>query len=96
MLSLEEAQLKLKDLRQALSYEKEHRYIDVQGRKKTFSRFVCDTLKELNSVSLGEASDALEALRRKFENYRFMDLSGRMTAMESMDAALTMSLATVH
>jgi ATP-dependent DNA helicase RecG len=85
LLSLEEAQLKLKDLKQALTYEKEHRYIDVQGRKKTFSRFVCDTLKELNAVSLGEASDALEALRRKFENYRFMDLSGRMTAMESME-----------
>lgn len=88
MLSIEEAQLKLKDLRQALSYEKEHRYIDVQGRKKTFSRFVCDTLKELNSVSLGEASDALETLRRKFENYRFMDLSGRMTLMESMEQFL--------
>ena len=85
MLSFEEAQLKLKDLRQALSYEKEHRYIDVQGRKKTFSRFVCDTLKELTAVSLGDSSDALEALRRKFENYRFMDLSGRMTAMDSME-----------
>ena len=88
MLSLEEAQLKLKDLRQALSYEKEHRYIDVQGRKKTFSRFVCDTLKELGSVSLGDSADAVESLRRKFENYRFMDLSGRMTAMETIEQFL--------
>lgn len=88
MLSLEEAQLKLKDLRQALSYEKEHRYIDVQGRKKTFSRFVCETLKELSAVSLGDSADAVEAMRRKFENYRFMDLGGRMNAMESMDQFL--------
>jgi ATP-dependent DNA helicase RecG len=88
LLSIEEAQLKLKDLRLALSYEKEHRYTDVQGRKKTFSRFVCDTLKELNAVSLGDSGDAAEALRRKFENYPFMDLSGRMTAMDNIEQFL--------
>lgn len=88
MLSIEEAQLKLKDLRQAVSIEKEHRYIDVQGRKKTFSRFICDTLKDLPPLILGEETE-LDALRRKFENYRFMDVSGRMTALESMERFLT-------
>ena len=88
MLSIEETQLKLKDLRQALSYEKDHRYIDVQGRKKTFSRFVCDTLKELQPVMLGEETEQLDALRRKFENYQFMDVGGRMSAMESIERFL--------
>jgi len=88
VLTLEEAQLKLKDIRQALSYEKERRYIDVQGRKKTFSRFMYDTLSELSSLSLGESSDALDSLRRRFENYPFMDLNGRMTAMEAMEQFL--------
>lgn len=87
MLSLEEAQLKLKDLRQAISIEKERRYIDVQGRKKTFSRFMCDTLKELPPLMLGEDTE-LDALKRKFENYRFMDVSGRMTTLESMEKFL--------
>ena len=87
MLTVEEAQLKLKDLRQALSFEKERRYIDMQGRKKTFSRFVCDTLKELQPMLLNDG-DKLDALRRKFENYRFMDVGGRMSAMESMEQFL--------
>lgn len=87
MLSIEEAQLKLKDLRQAISIEKERRYIDVQGRKKTFSRFICDTLKELPPLILGEETE-LDALKRKFENYRFMDVSGRMTTLESMEKFL--------
>ncbi len=87
MLSIEEAQLKLKDLRQAVSIEKERRYIDVQGRKKTFSRFVCDTLKEFPPLMFGDNSD-FDALRRKFENYRFMDVGGRMSALESIEKFL--------
>lgn len=87
MLSLEETQLKLKDLRQALAYEKEHRYIDVQGRKKTFSRFVYETLGDLQTVSL-EESQELDALRRRFLQYRFMDLSMRMSMLESLEGLL--------
>jgi ATP-dependent DNA helicase RecG len=88
LLSLDEAQLKLKDLRKALIIEKEHRYIDVQGRKKAFSSFMCDTLKELNTMSLGDSADAWHALHQKFENYCFMDLSGRITTVETMEQFL--------
>ncbi|WP_303673547.1 ATP-dependent DNA helicase RecG [Vampirovibrio chlorellavorus] len=91
MLSLEEVQLKLKDLRQAVSIEKDHRYIDVQGRKKTFSRFVFDTLKEMPPLTLDDGSGAdnpVDTLRRKFENYPFMDLGGRMRTLESMEQFL--------
>lgn len=95
MLTAEETQLKLKDLRQALSYEKERRYIDLQGRKKTFSRFVCDTLKELSPMILAESTaetpeqdSELALLRQKFENYRFMDVGGRMQAMETIEKFL--------
>lgn len=89
MLTHEEAQLKLKDLRQAMSYEKERRYIDVQGRKKTFSRFVSDTLKELRSrvlsqETLDSGDTGLGSLQQRFANYPFMDLSGRMSALESL------------
>ncbi len=87
MLSIEEAQLKLKDLRLAVSIEKERRYVDVQGRQKTFSRFICDTLKEMPPLMLGEETE-LDALRRKFENYPFMDLSGRITALENIERFL--------
>lgn len=88
MLSVEETQLKLKDLRQAMSYEKEHRYIDVQGRKKTFSRFVVDTLGDLHQVVLDEEFPQLESLRRKFQIYPNMDLGGRIQALEAMSEFL--------
>lgn len=91
VLSLEEAQLKLKDLRQAIVYEKERHYIDVKGRRKTFSQFVCDTLDELQGrVLLGrdDGKDRLSMLRQRFGNYAFMDLSGRMTALESLSEFL--------
>ena len=89
VLSHEEAQLKLKDLRQAMVYEKERRYIDVQGRKKTFSRFVSDTLHELRSrvlslETLDSGDTGLGSLQQRFANYPFMDLSGRMSALESL------------
>lgn len=90
MLSIEEAQLKLKDLKQAVAIEKEHRYIDVQGRKKTFSRFVSETLGDLMQVSLGENPE-LASLRKKFGNYPFMDLGGRIQALEAMEAFLEKS-----
>ncbi len=90
MLSIEEAQLKLKDLKQAVAIEKEHRYIDVQGRKKTFSRFVSETLGDLMQVSLGENPE-LASLRKRFGNYPFMDLGGRIQALEAIEAFLEKS-----
>ena len=88
MLSIEETQLKLKDLRQALQYEKEHRYIDVQGRKKTFSRFVYETLGELSLVPMSDGK-MLDGLRQRFQQYRFMDLSSRIGTLESLENLLS-------
>lgn len=88
VLSFEEAQLKLKDLRQAMVYEKDRQYIDVQGRKKTFSRFVSETLTDLSRWVLGDEPE-LESLRKRFDKYQFMDLSGRMSALEGMEHFLT-------
>jgi ATP-dependent DNA helicase RecG len=87
LIPIEEAQLKLKDLRQALSYEKDRRYIDVQGRRKTFSRFVYDTLGELRGMVLGEQSEQteLEKLRKRFDQYRHMDVGGRIQSLEDME-----------
>ena len=52
MIPVEEAQLKLKDLHQAVEIEKNHRYVDVKGRKKHFSSFVVDTLNDLTRLDL--------------------------------------------
>ena len=103
MLSLEELQLKLKDLSQAILYEKERQYIDVQGKRKNFSRFVCDTLNELGSSppkhhrysttsvpaprKAGIESPlqtAMDNLHLRFEQYSFMDVAARMSAIDSL------------
>ncbi len=87
MIPIEEAQLKLKDLKQALEYEKQHRFIDVQGRKKTFSRFMAETLGELSRLSLEENPD-LSNLVKKFKSYQQMDLGMRMSTVESVETLL--------
>jgi ATP-dependent DNA helicase RecG len=103
VLSLEEAQLKLKDLRQAILYEQERHYIDVQGRKKSFSRFVCDTLNELGSRALkrngssagrsggieSPVQNSMDSLHQRFEQYAFMDLSARMNALDGLAEFIT-------
>lgn len=93
VLTTEEAQLKLKDLRQALAIEKQHRYIDVQGKRKQFSSFVLDTLYALKPLQIVSEADAdnnpLQALIRKFKQYRFMDMSNRMQALESVEHFVT-------
>lgn len=87
MITREEIQLKLDDLRQALVYEKNHRYTDVQGRKKTFSRFVKETLKDVRRWTPQENAD-LNQLINKFDQYRNMDIGMRMQALEAMERFL--------
>jgi ATP-dependent DNA helicase RecG len=84
VLSVEEAQLKLQDLKQAFQYEKRHRYVDAQGRQKTFSAFVTETLNLLAAFFL-EDVDTLAMLRRQFENYPFMDVGSRMSALQGVE-----------
>lgn len=88
MLSTEEVQLKLRDLSQAIQYEKRHRYVNAQGRKKTFSEFMVDTLK-LFGAAFMEDADALAVLRRQFENYVFMDVGTRMSSIQSLEDFFT-------
>lgn len=84
MIPMEEVRLKLDDLQQAIEYEKKHRYIDVQGRKKAFSAYVHETLRFLGSSPLAD-DEHLPSLLQKFQQYRFMDLGGRMHALEMVE-----------
>jgi ATP-dependent DNA helicase RecG len=83
MLLTEEAQLKLSDMTQALAVERRHRFIDVQGRRMPFSRFMTDSLRQLSRYILDP--DGIGALIPRFERYHAMDVSARMTALDGLE-----------
>ncbi len=88
MIPVEEAQLKLDDLKQAIRFEKRYQYIDLQGRKKPFSTFVSETLNKLAQWQLPDDSketQQLALLIQKFKNYPYMDIGSRMNALDRLD-----------
>lgn len=90
-MNQEEVQVRLQDLKQAVSIEKARRYTDVQGKKKTFSSFVYDTLKDFQFVRLAGKKpdpndpDELQQLMQRFRQYRYLDLPSRMTVLDTME-----------
>ncbi len=86
MIPLEEAQLKLRDLKQAVELEKQHRYIDLQGKKKRFSQFLTETLQLLTPYVAVDSE--LATLCNTVGHYAFMDLSGRMRLLEKISLGL--------
>ncbi|MBX2860165.1 MAG: ATP-dependent DNA helicase RecG [Vampirovibrio sp.] len=91
MLSLDETELQLKDLKQALAFEKKHQYVDVQGRKKPFSKFMIQTLQELTrsvAADSDEVQVSLKHLIDRFKKYRFMDLGNRIDTLDTLEAFL--------
>ncbi|MBY0405793.1 MAG: hypothetical protein K2X66_17960, partial [Cyanobacteria bacterium] len=93
MIPVEEIQLKLDDLKQAIAYEVKHRYSNVQGRQKAFSQYVFETLKLLNRWEMGEPGQRAQLLQ-KFELYGNMDLSSRRQALDLMEGFLGQILGT--
>ncbi len=90
MIPVEEARLKIEDIRQAIAYEKKFQYIDVQGRKKPFSRFVSETLNKLAQWQLpGESEDRqLGQLIQRFNNYAYADVGTRMNTLDALERYL--------
>lgn len=86
MLLTEEARLKLAEVRQGIALERRHRFVDMQGKRQTFSSYIKAALKELSRHVL--EAEALGQLSRRFERYALMDVAARMSAVESLEAWL--------
>lgn len=85
MLS-EEARLKLDDMRQAIALERRHRFINVNGRRMPFARFMETSLKELTRwVLLDDATDDHARLLQRFQRYGDMDVAHRMQTLDSVE-----------
>ncbi|MGE0200693.1 MAG: ATP-dependent DNA helicase RecG [Candidatus Melainabacteria bacterium] len=81
--ALEEAQLKLKDIRQALQIEQDHRYVDVQGRQKKFSQYMAATLRGFADLPLPrDRLGELDRLKQQYRQYAFMGMPQRMSLLE--------------
>lgn len=86
MIPLEEARLKYNDLQQAIALEKQHRYIDLQGRKQRFSQFLLSTMRHLEPFF--DLEDGGGAFFNGLGRYADMDLTGRMRTLDKVSALL--------
>ncbi len=86
MIPLDEARLKLSDLRQAMNLEKQHRYIDLQGKRKRFSQYLHETMAILTPFF--EDDDHLGTLFTHIRQYHYMDLTGRMRLLDRIGLLL--------
>ncbi|MBY0449032.1 MAG: ATP-dependent DNA helicase RecG [Cyanobacteria bacterium] len=89
MLGVDEIQVKLEDLEQAVAFEKRYRYINVQGRKKPFSQFVNETLRLLQSAGALNEEDPKSEKRQalliqRFLQYADLDMGSRMDALDEL------------
>ncbi|MEB3245611.1 MAG: ATP-dependent DNA helicase RecG [Vampirovibrionales bacterium] len=76
---------KLNELKQAIALETQRKYIDLQGRKSTFSRFVVNSLRLLAQYSPILAEDeTLLTLQTRFERYASQQLPLRMQYVEAL------------
>ena len=85
-LLTDETQLTLHDLKQGIAVERRHRFVDVMGRRYLFSAFVVKNLKALRRWELDAAG--LNTLIARFERYNAMDVSARMTAIDTLETYL--------
>lgn len=88
MLPLDEARLKLNDIRQAIEIERQRRYIDLQGRRQKFSEFLWESLQILKPF--WEEDPAFGTLLDNVKQYGYQDLSGRMRTIDKVVEKLQM------
>ncbi len=86
--SLEELKHRLKDLKQALSIERDHQFTDVQGRRQRFSQFVSQTLGQLRLAD-EQIHQQCYKLQSTFKQYNSMDVGRRMHAVDDLAELLT-------
>lgn len=87
MLTQDEIQLQLKDVRQAIQLEREHQYVDIQGRKKRFSKFMFESMNALGPYLTGPTrknSKEFELLLQGLRHYNMADLQVRMRLLDKV------------
>ena len=98
-MSLEEIELKLRDLNTAISLERKHQFTDVQGKKQRFSQFALKTLSQLEpflrslnqekpEAKTSKAMDPIERSLHAMRQYPFAALGERMKTLDTLEALL--------
>lgn len=88
VLAWDEVALLLKDLTQAAGFERRYQFIDVEGKRSTFSAFVRTSLKKLAlwvSTLRPDLAPGMEQLQGVFQRYPALALGARMQAVESLE-----------
>jgi ATP-dependent DNA helicase RecG len=86
MIATEELEHRLKELQQALQIETQHRFVDIQGKKKKFSVFLNEVLSDIQPLLTPMPEGKL--LLTQAEQYAFADLNTRMKLIERLHQAV--------
>ena len=71
-------------IKKAVDVEKKRQFIDVSGRKTTFSKFILENLEKFRRLLSRPDRLKLEGLYFQFEQYEFDSLNSRMKAVEHL------------
>lgn len=85
--SLDELKQRLKTLQQAIAVEREHQFIDIQGRRQRFSEFVVTTLGQMRFADEHLHHQCFK-VRQVFQRYTNHDLGRRLHDIETLEALL--------
>lgn len=74
--------INLDKLKQALDIESEYRYIDIQGRQKTFSQFIKSEIKK--EMKNSKSNPRWAILYETFDVYPYSGVAERRRAIEQL------------
>lgn len=81
---------KLDKIKQALDIEAEYRYIDIQGRQKTFSQFIKEEIK--NEIKKDKQNPRWAVLYEAFDVYPYSGVPERRKAIEQLVKIIKLEL----
>lgn len=85
--TLDELKERLKTLQQAIAVEREHQFIDIQGKRQRFSQFIVSTLSQMRFAD-EQLHHQCFKVRQGFEQYTNRDLGQRLYAIEQLEDLL--------
>lgn len=77
-------------IKQAIEIETKHRYIDIQGREQTFSRFIKGEIKK--SLKKDKKNMSLQVLFEAFDVYPYSSVPQRRKTIENLIKAIRIEL----
>ena len=77
-----------KKILKGIELEREHNYIDFEGNRSTFSKFMLGQISRLKKIVVMPDMNELNKAYQFFEQYSFDSLSGRLNSVSYVEKLL--------